>query len=137
MRACNWLQGLEGECDSSHLSILHREFNLNGNQALYQEDSAPAYEIEDTDFGLRLIALRKAGADQTYIRISSFVWPSHCWSSKSDSGCRALQSCEAMVERARWLVMLPRASLRGTPALRQSHGISVSFRYCFTRRSPR
>src|SRR5262249_45557500 len=75
----NYLQGLEGECDSSHLSVLHREFNLSGNQALYQEDSAPAYEIEDTDFGLRLIALRKAGADQTYIRISSFVFPSHCW----------------------------------------------------------
>ena len=25
---CNWLQGLEGECDSSHLSFLHKNFTL-------------------------------------------------------------------------------------------------------------
>jgi hypothetical protein len=30
-----------------------------------------------------------------------------------------------MVERARWLVMLPRTSATGTPALRQSTGMTV------------
>ena len=30
-----------------------------------------------------------------------------------------------MVERARWLVMLPRTSAAGTPALRQSMGMTV------------
>ena len=47
-------------------------------QDLLQRDVAPAYEFEETDFGIRLIALRDAGAE-TYVRISSFVMPTHCW----------------------------------------------------------
>jgi phthalate 4,5-dioxygenase oxygenase subunit len=72
---CNYLQGLEGECDSSHLSFLHRAFNRDGNQLLYQADSAPAYETEDTDFGVRLIATRQAPDNRQYVRLSSFVMP--------------------------------------------------------------
>ena len=72
---CNYLQGLEGECDSSHLSFLHRAFNRDGNQPLYQADSSPAYETEDTDFGVRLVATRKANDKQQYVRVSSFVMP--------------------------------------------------------------
>jgi phenylpropionate dioxygenase-like ring-hydroxylating dioxygenase large terminal subunit len=76
---CNYLQGLEGECDSSHLSFLHREATPRAEQRLFQQDVAPVYEYEETDFGLRLIALRRAEGDLTYVRISSLVWPSHCW----------------------------------------------------------
>jgi len=72
---CNYLQGLEGECDSSHLSFLHRAFNRDGNQPLYQADAAPFYETEDTDFGVRLIATRNTPEKQQYLRISSFVMP--------------------------------------------------------------
>lgn len=72
---CNYLQGLEGECDSSHLSFLHRSFHPNPGQALYQLDTAPAYETEETDFGLRLVATRKVGLDKQYVRVSSFVMP--------------------------------------------------------------
>jgi phenylpropionate dioxygenase-like ring-hydroxylating dioxygenase large terminal subunit len=72
---CNYLQGLEGECDSSHLSFLHRAFNRDGNQPLYQADASPFYETEDTDFGVRLIATRNAPERQQYVRISSFVMP--------------------------------------------------------------
>ena len=79
LQECNYLQGLEGECDSSHLSFLHREFSLEGDQALYAGDSAPAYEIEETDFGLRMIATRKGPEDTSYVRVSSFVLPSGCF----------------------------------------------------------
>src|SRR5262245_1238565 len=72
---CNYLQGLEGECDSSHLSFLHRAFNRDGNQPLYQADSSPSYQTEDADFGVRLIAIRKAPDKQQYVRVSSFVMP--------------------------------------------------------------
>ena len=72
---CNYLQGLEGECDSSHLSFLHRTFKAQGHRALYMQDTAPAYEIEETDFGLRLVAIRSAGPDKNYVRVSSFVLP--------------------------------------------------------------
>jgi phthalate 4,5-dioxygenase oxygenase subunit len=72
---CNYLQGLEGECDSSHLSLLHQTFAPGPARAIWRLDSAPFYETEETDFGVRLVATRKAGADQQYVRFSSFVMP--------------------------------------------------------------
>ncbi len=72
---CNYLQGLEGECDSSHLSFLHRAVDNSRNQPLYKTDTAPFYETEETDFGLRLIATRKAADNQNYVRFSAFVMP--------------------------------------------------------------
>ncbi len=71
---CNYLQGLEGECDSSHLSFLHRAFSNERNQPLYKSDTAPVYETEETDFGVRMIATRQT-ENQHYIRLSAFVMP--------------------------------------------------------------
>jgi phthalate 4,5-dioxygenase oxygenase subunit len=71
---CNYLQGLEGECDSSHLSFLHRTFTNERNQPLYKIDTAPFYETAETDFGVRLIATRNTET-QHYVRFSAFVMP--------------------------------------------------------------
>ena len=71
---CNYLQGLEGECDSSHLSFLHRAFTNERNQVMYKSDTSPVYDTEDTDFGVRLIATRNLD-DQHYVRFSAFVMP--------------------------------------------------------------
>ena len=71
---CNYLQGLEGECDSSHLSFLHRAFTNERNQPLYKSDTSPIYETEETDFGVRLIATRNAADNQHYVRLSAFVY---------------------------------------------------------------
>jgi phthalate 4,5-dioxygenase len=70
IQECNYLQGLEGECDSSHLTFLHRSFRMG-----LPSDTPPRYETEDTDFGVRLIALRDAPDGGTYVRISSFMMP--------------------------------------------------------------
>ncbi|MPZ78364.1 MAG: Rieske 2Fe-2S domain-containing protein [Deltaproteobacteria bacterium] len=70
----NYLQGLEGECDSSHLSFLHRTFTNERNQPLYKSDTAPFYETEETDFGVRLIATRNT-ENQHYLRFSAFIMP--------------------------------------------------------------
>ena len=72
---CSYLQGLEGECDSSHLSLLHQMFTPGPARAIWRLDAAPVYETEETDFGVRLIAIRKAGPGRQYIRFSSFVMP--------------------------------------------------------------
>lgn len=74
LQECNYLQGLEGECDSAHLSFLHRKFG-DDNRALFVADTAPVYECEETDFGVRMVAIRNAGPGQQYIRVSSFVMP--------------------------------------------------------------
>jgi nitrite reductase/ring-hydroxylating ferredoxin subunit len=75
---CNYLQGLEGECDSSHLSFLHRVMRGPGSNRPIFTSVNPRYEIEKTDFGLRLIATRSLGDDEDYVRISSFVMPVTC-----------------------------------------------------------
>ena len=76
---CNYLQGLEGECDSSHLSFLHRVLRGPGSNRPIFTSVNPRYEIEKTDFGLRLIATRSLGDDEDYVRVSSFVMPVTCW----------------------------------------------------------
>ncbi|MBM4260552.1 MAG: Rieske 2Fe-2S domain-containing protein [Deltaproteobacteria bacterium] len=76
---CNYLQGVEGECDSSHLSFLHREFSAEGRRQMFALDTAPEYATEETNFGMRLVATRKAGPETQYVRVSSFVMPTYCW----------------------------------------------------------
>ena len=76
---CNYLQGLEGECDSSHLSFLHRVLHGPASNRPIFTSLNPRYEVEKTAFGLRLIATRALGDDQDYVRISSFVMPITCW----------------------------------------------------------
>jgi phenylpropionate dioxygenase-like ring-hydroxylating dioxygenase large terminal subunit len=76
---CNYLQGLEGECDSSHLSYLHRAFSAakrgGGDPEMYGKDGAPHLEGVDTDYGVRMISCRNAGGGITYMRVSNFVLP--------------------------------------------------------------
>jgi phthalate 4,5-dioxygenase oxygenase subunit len=79
LQDCNYLQGLEGECDSSHLSYLHRSFSAakrgGGDPDMYGRDGAPNLEGLDTDFGVRMISCRNGGDGLTYLRVSNFVLP--------------------------------------------------------------
>ena len=81
LQDCNYLQGLEGECDSSHLSFLHRAFTDSkrggGDPDMYGRDGAPKLEGVETDFGVRMISRRNAGDGATYLRVSNFVMPCH------------------------------------------------------------
>jgi hypothetical protein len=79
LQDCNYLQGLEGECDSSHLSYLHRAFRDEkrggGDPDMYGKDGAPELEGIETDYGVRMISRRNAGNGITYMRVSNFVLP--------------------------------------------------------------
>ena len=79
LQDCNYLQGLEGECDSSHLSYLHRAFRDEkrggGDPNMYGRDGAPELEGVETDYGVRMISCRDAGNGITYLRVSNFVLP--------------------------------------------------------------
>jgi len=79
---CSWLQGLEGECDSSHLSFLHKSFTGDrprggGDGDLYAADSAPQLEGIEMDYGIRMLSCRKIGPDSVYLRVSNIVMPCH------------------------------------------------------------
>jgi phthalate 4,5-dioxygenase oxygenase subunit len=81
---CNYLQNVEGEVDSSHVSFLHREFRPEkfeaaiAGQALLAraKDSAPKFLVEETEYGLAIGARRNWDAEQYYWRVTQFLMPS-------------------------------------------------------------
>ena len=71
---CNYLQGIEGDFDSSHTSFLHNN-NMQNSERLKQ-DGAPSLDAEDTSYGMRAISIRKFGPEQIYVRTSPYIMPS-------------------------------------------------------------
>jgi phthalate 4,5-dioxygenase len=75
----NYLQGLEGECDASHTSFLHAGIGPENRLNDYTDtDKAPRYEVETTEFGLRLRGHRAAGPGRSYVRTTAFLLPLAC-----------------------------------------------------------
>jgi len=80
-RECNWLQGLEGDIDTSHLGFLHLgavqpEDTRGGTFAYYTvNDRAPRYQVVDTDYGAMYGAYRPGGEGQLYWRFAQFLFP--------------------------------------------------------------
>lgn len=91
---CNWLQALEVGIDPAHASYLHRFFEDEDTAAGYgrqfrgasadsnmpitrvlREFDRPEIRIEKTDFGMRLIALRKISAADTHVRVTNLMFP--------------------------------------------------------------
>ena len=81
LRDCNWMQGLEGDIDTSHLAYLHLgavkpEDATPGTFDYYTvADRAPRYDVHDTDFGTSYGAYRPAEADTYYWRVAHFLFP--------------------------------------------------------------
>ena len=80
-RECNWLQGLEGDFDTSHAGFLHsgsvRVQTLTpGSFAYYMaRDKAPKYGVVYTDGGVMYTGYRAAEPGYTYHRIAQFIFP--------------------------------------------------------------
>ena len=73
---CNYLQGLEGDCDSAHLNYLHRIFKPDARREFLNfADQSPDFEFDELEFGLRAAAIRKMNGGGAYARISHFVMP--------------------------------------------------------------
>ena len=84
LQRCNYLQNVEGEVDSSHVSFLHREFRpekfeaaLAGQVLLAQaKDRAPKFLVEETPYGLVIGARRNWDSKCYYWRLTQFLMPS-------------------------------------------------------------
>ncbi len=87
-RACNWLQAMEGDFDSSHLSFLHLTFDAKHEAAANEKkpgieyyrniarmDKQPLLEVKETDAGVMYGARRAADAGQCYWRVTQFLMP--------------------------------------------------------------
>jgi phthalate 4,5-dioxygenase len=91
---CNWLQALEVGIDPAHASYLHRFFEdadpaqNYGRQfraasagsdipmtRLLREFDRPRIEVERTDYGMRLFALRRLDEARTHVRVTNLVFP--------------------------------------------------------------
>ncbi len=80
LRECNWLQGLEGDIDTSHFGFLHA-----GGATLKQADSrntqimltdkAPKYEVLDREYGTMYGAYRPAEGDNVLWRVAQYLFP--------------------------------------------------------------
>jgi len=90
---CNWLQGVEGGIDPSHVSFLHRFVGEDPRDVYGQQFSEevagtgvklsklvgdsfrPDIEVEVADHGLRVYALRRLTAETRHVRITNLLFP--------------------------------------------------------------
>jgi phthalate 4,5-dioxygenase len=80
----NWMQGLEGDIDSSHVSFLHSRVDsapaalaARGRvQDTIFADKTPRWFIRDTDYGVMLAAQRDSEGETYYWRVNQWLMPS-------------------------------------------------------------
>jgi phthalate 4,5-dioxygenase oxygenase subunit len=88
VQACNFLQNVEGEVDSSHVSFLHSKASSKAASAGIDDplvalpdymarDRAPRFFVLPTPYGQLIGARRDAEADSYYWRITQFLMPTY------------------------------------------------------------
>jgi phenylpropionate dioxygenase-like ring-hydroxylating dioxygenase large terminal subunit len=78
MLNANWLQGVEGTIDSSHVGILHQSWMTQDwakGLSNTTKSAAPRYEFQNQPYGYTASATRDIGNDEKYVRITEFVLP--------------------------------------------------------------
>ena len=79
----NWLQGLEGGIDTSHVPILHRVLSADSARPGFKpgdpfvRGKAPILELDVTDYGYRYAGLRPLEADSVHVRAYHLILPFH------------------------------------------------------------
>jgi nitrite reductase/ring-hydroxylating ferredoxin subunit len=92
---CNWVQGLEGNLDTAHISFLHRnlsEFKVQPDETdkpgypsntmttvIRARDQAPRIEIQDSWYGFRYAGMRQTPNGLTHARVTAFILPFMCY----------------------------------------------------------
>jgi phthalate 4,5-dioxygenase oxygenase subunit len=80
----NWVQGMEGDIDQSHVSFVHSTLNPEDNPRQSQHiawiranDKHPRFEVVRTESGVCIGAGRKAPENQEYWRVTQHLMPFH------------------------------------------------------------
>jgi phenylpropionate dioxygenase-like ring-hydroxylating dioxygenase large terminal subunit len=76
IQRCNWLQNLEGELDSSHISFLHSRISPDRGIA-GGVDTHPVFDVRETDYGLAISARRNAPDGRYYWRVTPYLLPAY------------------------------------------------------------
>src|SRR5207249_128510 len=74
---CNYLQGNEGNIDPVHHSFLHLRLDAEEETRMdyYGQSRSPSIETEETEFGVRIYAIRPVADQQNFIKITNFIYP--------------------------------------------------------------
>lgn len=94
MMECNWLQALEVGIDPAHASYLHRFFEDEDTEQSYgrqfrgatigadmpmtkilRDYGRPQIEVEATEYGMRIAALRRLSDTELHIRVTNMAFP--------------------------------------------------------------
>ena len=78
-----WLNGLEGQLDSAHVGILHKDWagradasnRVSQSIATATLDTSPRFEFEDQPYGYREAAIRKMPDGRRYVRVREYIMP--------------------------------------------------------------
>lgn len=79
LQRSNWLQGAEGEIDTSHISFLHKELDparskISATGAQLALDGAPEVSVRETEYGFATAARRRLG-NEYFWRVSQWLVP--------------------------------------------------------------
>ena len=87
IQACNYLQNVEGEVDSSHVSFLHSKGTAADSAGIQDlrstlpdymaRDRAPRFFVLPTAYGMMIGARRDAEEDSYYWRVTQFLMPTY------------------------------------------------------------
>jgi nitrite reductase/ring-hydroxylating ferredoxin subunit len=91
--SCNWIQAMEGNLDSAHISWLHQFNGIDDipddgsdkpgypsnamSWKFWRHDRAPRLEVLDTWYGYRYAGIRDTPNGNTHVRITEYIVPYH------------------------------------------------------------
>src|SRR5580704_8498593 len=91
LTTCNWVQAMEGNLDTSHISHLHQFDGIDDipddgsdkpgypsnamSWKFWRHDRAPRLEVDDTWFGYRYAGIRTTPNGNTHVRVTAYVVP--------------------------------------------------------------
>ena len=90
---CNWVQAMEGNIDTAHISHLHQWDGIDDipddgsdkpgypsnamSWKFWRHDRAPRLELDDTWYGYRYAGIRTTPNGNTHVRVTAFAVPFH------------------------------------------------------------
>jgi phthalate 4,5-dioxygenase len=88
---CNWVQAMEGNIDTAHISHLHQWNGIDGipddgsdkpgypsnamSWKFWRHDRAPRLELQETWYGYRYAGIRTTPQGHTHVRVTAYVIP--------------------------------------------------------------
>ncbi|HLH84918.1 MAG TPA: Rieske 2Fe-2S domain-containing protein [Trebonia sp.] len=91
LTTCNWVQAMEGNIDTAHISHLHQWNGIDDipddgsdkpgypsnamSWKFWRHDRAPRLEVQDTWYGYRYAGIRTTPNGHTHVRVTAYVVP--------------------------------------------------------------